>query len=62
MYYKEENKMTIETRLIDGSEHLIQDVDKLEIIDDNYYINYKDGELSIYMKGRIKFMLIKEEE
>lgn len=54
--------MTIETRLIDGSEHLIQDVDKLEIIDDNYYINYKDGELSIYMKGCIKFMLIKEDQ
>lgn len=52
--------MTIETRLMDGSEHLIQDVDKLEIIDDNYYITFTNGELSIYMKGCIKFMLCKE--
>lgn len=54
--------MTIETRLIDGSEHLIQDVDKLEIIDDNCYITFTTGELSIYIKGSIKSMLIKEDQ
>lgn len=54
--------MTIETRLIDGSEHLIQDVDKLEIIDDNCYITFTTGELSVYIKGSIKSMLIKEDQ
>ena len=52
--------MTIEITLIDRSQHFIQDVYKLEIIDDNCYITFTTGELSIYIKGSIKSILIKE--
>ena len=54
--------MIVEIKLINGKEDLLKDVEKIEIIYGDTYITYFDKEETIFMKGCITFITIKEDK
>lgn len=54
--------MTVEIKLINGKEDLLKDVEKIELIRGHLYITYFDKEETIFMKGYITFITIKEDK
>lgn len=54
--------MTVEIKLINGKEDLLKDVEKIDLIYGDTYITYFDKEETIFMKGCIAFITIKEDK
>lgn len=54
--------MIVEIKLINGKEDLLKDVEKIELIYGDTYITYFDKEETIFMKGCITFITIKEDK
>ena len=54
--------MIVEIKLINGKEDLLKDVEKIDLIYGDTYITYFDKEETIFMKGCITFITIKEDK